>query len=528
MHSSKVLIIGIDGGSWHVLGPAVAEGFMPRLADLMEMGSWGVLASTIPAITPAAWSAFQTGANPGRTGIFDFTRWDRAERKQILVDIGELPKTMWEAAGEAGRRVGVVNLPMTYPPRPVNGFLVSGLLTPSLDSRFTHPPSLARQLLGAVPGYYIFNLETAAGETKRESLTAFLEWISAILIQRCRAACWLLEREPVDLFMIHFQASDVLQHVLWAYLDPEHPGFDAGKRRVILNRFYRRLDEQIGVVREAFGSTAGGPWTTLVVSDHGFQTHRKRFNLWRWLLEEGYLCLDLARAQSGSGHLPASRPDASPVEEPPVDWEKSRAVASGRSNEAFIYLLEEEPQPRRATSDDLRAKLRAVRDPETASPVVLAVHGREELYEGDRLDRLPDLIVEPNSGYSITGRYEPDAPMLKKVVVGEDFHIGRHHPEGILVATGPVIRPQRDIRAQIVDIAPTVLHLLGISPPPGRDGRVLAELFTDAFLSEHPAETSPAREYEGETACPESSGQRIYTPEEEALIEQRLRDLGYI
>lgn len=527
MAGRKVLIIGIDGAVWEVLRPAVNDGFMPCLAGLMDAGSWGVLESTLPAITPAAWVAFQTGLNPGRTGIFDFFGWDPELRKQVPADIRKLPTTVWEAAGEAGRRVGIVNLPMTYPPHRVNGFLVSGLLTPSTDSEFTYPRSLARDLLEAIPGYHIFNLETAVDDTRHESLDAFLDWISEVVIQRSRAACWLLEREPVDLFMIHFQASDILQHVLWAHLDPAHERFDAALHQKILERFYRTIDRQMSLISDTFGRASPGPWITMVVSDHGFQRHLKRFNLWRWLFEEGYLYLDLARSYQAPDESRTGS-DEEYREDPPIDWERSRAIASGRSNEAFIYLLEGSPHLRRETSDELITRLGEVRDPENGSHIIKAVHRREEIYYGEFLHLLPDLVVEPAGGYSITGRYQHGEPELRMVVAGEDFHIGRHHPEGIFVAAGPGIRKNHTVRARIIDIAPTLNYLLGVPPQEVCDGRVLDELFTEDFLAGQPVPITSETVYEADTVSPEPARESVYTPEEEATIKRRLQELGYM
>lgn len=517
MNDRSVLITGIDGGTWSVLRPALSGGYMPRLSGLVETGASGVLESTVPAITPAAWSSFQTGANPGRTGIFDFSRWDGSTGNQLMADVRQLPETVWEAAGSAGRRVGVLNLPMTYPPRPVNGFLVSGLMTPSVESVFTYPESLRTELLDRFPGYHIFNLETAVEEASRESLDAFLEWISSIAVSRADSACWLLHREPVDLFMVHFQAPDVLQHVLWAYLDPDHPRFDAGKNRTILDTFYRTLDAAVGRVVDTFASLSAVIPLTLVISDHGFQTHLKRFNLWRWLREEGYLVLDVA---AGTG----IDPESLETEAPPVDLEGSRAFSSGRSNEAFIYLLETGGDARRRTGEGIVEGLISLRDPDSGERVIEAVHKREDLYEGDRTGMLPDLVVVPEGPFSVTGRYEPDAPLFRSVMAGEDFHIGRHHRDGIFIAAGPGVVPHSELRLQLIDIAPTVLSYLAIEPPESMDGNIANELFAEGFVEPH----AGGRVAERESAPEEELSGDVYSEKERELIEKRLRDLGYL
>lgn len=138
----KILIIGIDGGTWTILRPAMDAGFMPNLKELIDSGASGILESTMPAITPAAWGAFQTGSNCAVNGVFNFAYWDKKDNKTHLITSATFPPTIWELASKAGKRVGCLNVPMTYPPREVNGCVVTGLLTPSLESNFTYPPEL--------------------------------------------------------------------------------------------------------------------------------------------------------------------------------------------------------------------------------------------------------------------------------------------------------------------------------------------------------------------------------------------------
>ena len=156
--SKKVLIIGVDGGTWKVLEPAMQKGCMPYLQSLVKNGCSGTLLSTTPPKTAAAWSTFQTGMNPGQNGVFDFAYWDRHTKEAVIVNATALQKTIWEYASEAQKKVAMINVPMTYPLREINGYTVSGLLTPSLQSNFTWPPEFKDELLAAIPGYDILNL----------------------------------------------------------------------------------------------------------------------------------------------------------------------------------------------------------------------------------------------------------------------------------------------------------------------------------------------------------------------------------
>lgn len=511
-----ILVIGIDGGTWHILNPAIEAGYLPFIEKVVEGGASGVLESTLPAITPAAWSSFQTGSNPGRTGIVDFTRWNRKSGRSELVSSRLLPLTLWEAAGNAGHTVGVLNLPMTYPPRPVEGFMISGLMAPSLESDFIYPPLLKPDLLAAVPDYYLFNLETAVADSLRGSVEALTEWAAGIVECRSRAAGYLTGRYRPELCMVHFQASDPVQHILWPFLDRGHDMFDEAKWHGIMRGFYAVLDTEIRSIFETFQEINREPVTVMIISDHGFQLHMRRFNLWNWTMREGYLHVDPGRID-----MPH------PGDSSPVDLERSRVLPTGRSNEAFLYLLEEPGPGRLATAESIRSGLTSLLDPVNGRRVVKAVHFREDIYTGPELDRIPDLIIEPADTYSVTGVYEADPELFRTVVPGEDFHLGRHHSHGMVAASGPDILPQKNLYCRLIDIAPTLLHCLGAPIPAGMDGCVVEELFTTSGPSHESRESSPT-EIDLDAGTGGGSENEVYSDEERELIEQRLRDLGYL
>ena len=261
----RVLIIGIDGGTWRILKPAMDRGYMPCLKQWVDHGCSGTLESTIPAITPAAWSSFQTGVNPGKTGVYDFASWDRESREVRCVSADSLRNTLWEVAGRAGNRLATVNVPMTYPPKSINGYMITGIMTPSLGSNFTHPPNLKEQLLQAVPGYHIFNLVKTKRLRARHRAHAFVRQMNEIIDNRTAAAEFLIDKESLDLMMVHFQATDVLQHVMWGYMEEGHPLYDLKLRNFILSEFYSRLDEKLRRLRSRFEEKSGGDCLSIVV-----------------------------------------------------------------------------------------------------------------------------------------------------------------------------------------------------------------------------------------------------------------------
>ena len=536
----RILIIGLDGATWDVLSPAIEGGYMPTLKRLRDEGAWGPLRSTIPAITPAAWSSFQTGCNPGQHGVLDFSWWDRTTRKLNFVSSRNLKHTLWQRLGQSGGRVGVINVPMTYPPQPLNGYLITGILTPSRESDFTYPPDLKQSLLEAIDGYHIFNLSNIGDLYRSEELgRSFLEKMVRIAGLRVQAVDFLLKREPLDALMVHFQVSDVVQHALWHWLDPKHPRFDPDRQRDTFDLFYRPLDQHIAEVIRLYQQRCGTDSLTCVLSDHGFQLHRMRFNLGVWLYQQGYLSLcskDLSARRLKQitqklriGKLLRPFLSAQKMQSmekkivssiPGIVWEKSRAFASGRSGEGYIYLLEE-GTAREHTAQAIIEGLLALRYPGTGEPIVQAVHRKENLYHGSAMDRVPDLIIIPADGYSCTGTCRPQEGLFISVTDRVDFHQGKHHPDGIYIFHGPAVKPIRQA-ANLIDLSCTLSALSGADTS-GMEGIRLKPCFNLTDAQWKKSETTSGGM---DSAAAETD--EIYSVEDEEQIRKRLEDLGYL
>ncbi|MCB0005568.1 MAG: alkaline phosphatase family protein, partial [Anaerolineales bacterium] len=125
----KAFIIGIDGATFNLIKPWAKAGHLPNLARLMAGGAHGNLMSTLPPVTSPAWPTFMTGCNPGKHGVFDFIQPSGADFSLVNATKIKQP-TIWQRLSQAGYRVGVLNVPVTYPPQPLNGFMVSGILSP--------------------------------------------------------------------------------------------------------------------------------------------------------------------------------------------------------------------------------------------------------------------------------------------------------------------------------------------------------------------------------------------------------------
>jgi predicted AlkP superfamily phosphohydrolase/phosphomutase len=538
----KVLIMGIDGGSWFALRPGLEKGYMPFLKTLVDSGASGILESTIPAITPAAWGTFQTGMNPGDHGVLDFYRWNKELRTHHLVSSQDLSHTLWDIAGKQEKKVGIINVPMTYPVKPVNGYLVSGILTPSLESEFTYPNTLARELLQNVPRYRIINFDDAAQGQPHAQFEPYVNILADYTRYRAEAAQFILQKEPLDVFMVHFMASDILQHRHWCYLDPDHPLYDPQKHEYILKHFYQPLDQALQQVHQAFTKHADNDFATFVISDHGFQSHYKTFNLGLWCSQQGYLKLN-PRSQKTPlskkivktlrlgkllGFLLPQKTVAQMerslrLDIGRYDWNHSTLFCLGATGEAFIYLLEKTEEKKNITSKLVSEKLKQLQDPENQKSIVEHIYTKQELYHGRYFDSMPDLIVVPAPGYSFATFFKEDTELLHTVNIRDDVHMGMHHPDGILIAAGKGIEAQSELRTQIVNMTPTILYCLGLPLREDSDGNVFDPLFTSDFRRQNPVTKADLGQ-----AQKDAMEEKIYSDNDEQKLRERLENMGYL
>jgi predicted AlkP superfamily phosphohydrolase/phosphomutase len=530
----RVLIIGIDGGTFDVLNPLMQSGQMPHLATLMQAGAHGELRSTLPPITGPAWRAFATGCNPGKHGVIDFVELDPVTRQVHIKDVGQsrLP-TFWDDLSAAGHTVAVMGVPMTYPPTATNGIVLTGLMTPPGTDRFCHPAELAKEL--ASEG---LRWPTSEGEkTNAARVRPYLQALIADMKARVDTACHILATRQPTMATFVFGAADPLQHQFYHALEEGHPQYP------YLVDFYTTLDEGIGrLLAHTTEETL-----VLVVSDHGFGRLHGFIHLNNWLIERGYLALkrDPLTRLRWLGHRMGYTPEniyqfvrrlgIDPrrsmnrgrvfniarlmfLSFANVDWERTTAFALGHIGQVYL-------SPRKGASysdyqalvTQLRADLFEMTHPKTGEYLIEAVHHRDEIYDGPYIDKAPDLVIEPR-GYEHVAFGE--SAFASNHIVGPSLHTGHHRMEGVLIMHGPGVERTLVNGAHILDIAPTVLHRFGLGIPSYMDGSPLTRALTTQYAEAHPVKLVER------TLAPETTD-GSYTPEEEALVRKRLEDLGY-
>lgn len=303
---NKVLVIGLDGATFDLITPWVAEGKLPTLGRLISEGAHGVLESVPNMCSAAAWASFATGKNPGKHGVYWFAepRDDSyAFRYTNATHCHAAP--IWRTLSDLGKKVGVINVPITYPAEPVSGFLIAGLDAPGVDSRgFTYPPDLVDEIKSVCSDYTITVGLRAYEESGR--LDEGLERLSTQMEARFRVAGHVMRTRPWDLFVVIFAATDYAQHALWKYCDPSHPLYqeeEGQKYGGAIYDVYQQLDRYIAALLDDVGDDT----TVLIVSDHGAginQTGASHLN--SWLEEQGWLRFQSSHTFTGMLDLPNS------------------------------------------------------------------------------------------------------------------------------------------------------------------------------------------------------------------------------
>lgn len=553
--SPRILVVGYDGASWDLVKKWIGAGKLPVLAALLKKGAGGPLRSVIPVLSPAAWATFATGLFPGKHGIFDFEQRGRdTYRLRLVTARGIAAPTFWDIAGRAGKRTAICNMPISYPPSPVNGVMITGLGTPD-SATFTHPPELSAQL--AAQGYRVN--KTVFYAPGREE--AYLRDIYDLTDRQAAAALDVLRQEPWDLFVVVFRDLDEVSHYFWKHMDASHPAHDAERdapfRDVIL-QYYQHLDRKLAQFIEA----AGPEVNVLILSDHGFGPLYKDVYLNEWLKGEGLLAtmaqpqslgrralvrsgltrsrvsaalqsIGLARLERGIRRRLQGKMDLIPAHNratfpEAVDWSRSRCYSYGYHGQVFVNLQGREPQgivpPSKyeATLANLEARLRVLVDPADGQPVVTRIARGRELF-GDAVDHgAPDLVlVMRDLGYITRQGYEFGHGAGEIFGAPASHETGSHREIGVGVLSGPGIRPGGwETPVSIADLAPTLLHLLGVAAPSSMDGRVL----TEHLVATPGAELVEPAALRVDSAATDAA----LSAEEEEELRDRLRKLGYL
>ncbi len=490
--SQKVCVIGLDCAAPELVFDLWANR-LPNLRRVMQRGVWGPLTSTIPPITVPAWMCMMTGKDPGTLGIYGFrNRRDHSyDGLQFASNRLVNERPLWDVLGDYGKRSIVLGVPLTYPPKPMNGLLIGDFLAPDTGSDYTYPPELKHEIRDVV-GDYLFDTRDFRTEDKERLLAE----IYTMTRQRFALARHLVTTKPWDFFVMVEMGPDRIHHAFWKYFDPKHPKYVAGNPlEHAIRDYYVALDAEVGTLLSVLEPDT----RVLIVSDHGAKRMDGGICFNQWLIQEGYLVLK-EPVHEVTKFSPAL-----------VDWSRTRAWGDGGYyGRLFLNVQGREPQGTVSPTEveslraELTTRLEALGD-ESGVPIGTRVFRPEHTYAAVK-NVAPDLIVYfgdlhwrsvGSIGHASVWTHDNDT--------GPDD--ANHAQQGIFLMANAGDQTcgggGRREGLSLYDVAPTVLDAFGIAAPPGMGRHTIRSEASSAQAD-------------------------AYTAEEEAELARRLEDLGYL
>lgn len=463
---NKVLVIGLDGAEWEVINQLIEEGEMENMASLMENGSHGNLTTTLPIESPVAWTSMTTGKTPGKHGIYGFLE-KNGEQFNPTTASDVRTKRVWDYAGKEGEVV-VVNVPQTFPPKEVNGYMISGYLS-IRDEGYTYPGNLQENIEREN-----YSIEVLSEKFEKGKEEKFLDRLNSTVEKRTEVTKNLLQRSDWKLGFVSYTGLDRLQHYFWGYRDD-------GKYGDAIDNHYLKMDEEIGRLLEEKDENT----TVMIVSDHGFGELNKNIYMNTWLRKNGYLSLEKQQQNglfqnigltqqslvdvmsrlnllkpvkdlfSHVGVNPGTKLPAPSLSD--INFSETEVYAGNYGGKIYLTLSAEN---RDKTLEKVEKEIKEIEDPETGEKVIKNIYRPEEIYTGEEGDT-PDLILEPAESYRVVGFLGHN-----KVVEKPPTKTGTHRRDGVYI----ISEGSRKADANITDIAPTVLESLNIEKPEDFDG----------------------------------------------------------
>jgi predicted AlkP superfamily phosphohydrolase/phosphomutase len=461
MDKKKVVVIGLDCASPELVFDRWLDK-LPNLKKLVNSGIHGPIESSTPPIPVPAWTTFATSRNPGQLGFFGFrNRRDFSYTDMLIANSTAVREpTVWQILSAAGKKVGILGVPQTYPPKPVNGFLVTSFLTPDTSCRYTYPDELKGEIQGLV-GDYMLDCENFRTEDKKE----LLDQVYKMTEQRFKLATHYLGKGDLDFFMMVEMGPDRLHHALWKFFDESHRKYEYHPEYTgAIEQYYIYLDARIGELLPLVQEEAH----VIVVSDHGVKRMDGCININDWFIKEGYLKLK-------------SKPEGVVrLRNVEVDWENTVAWGwGGYYSRVFLNVKGREPHGTidpaeyERVRDELAERIMGIPDDKGNRMGTRALKP-QDIYTGDHVDEAPDLLAFfGDLSWRVTEDIGHDSVYGFETELGPDDAVHAQHGMFIL-SDGATAEPRRVDDLRLVDGAPTILSLMGLPVPDDMEGKVLS------------------------------------------------------
>lgn len=458
MEKNKLLIIGLDCAPPELVFDEFIE-FLPNIKRLVENGIYGKLRSSNPPITLPAWMVMATGKSPGELGIYGFRHRKNYSYEDIWIasSLAVKEQTVWDILSENGKKVCIVGVPPTYPPKKVNGYLISGFLTPDISKKYTYPSDFKYEIKKEI-GEYIPDVKDFRTDDKDMLVAQIYEMTD----KRFELVKYIIEKKDWDFFWFVEMGPDRIHHGLWKYHDKNHHLYKPNsKYKDTIKDYYIHLDKKIGELLNILDKNT----KIMIVSDHGAKRMKGCLCINQWLINEGYLKL-LEKPEKGSSLSKAK-----------IDWKNSYAWGWG-GYYARIFLNVKgremsgtiEPDDYEKVRDDLVYKLKKIKGP-NGEYLNTNVLKPEEIYDKCKGD-YPDLMVYfDDLFWRSAGTIGYPSIYLSENDTGPDDAV--HSMYGIFVFYDPKKRLGYKIdNLSVYDIAPNILNIMGMKVPDDMKGKI--------------------------------------------------------
>jgi predicted AlkP superfamily phosphohydrolase/phosphomutase len=495
--------------------PMFKEGRLRNFSELCQKGSSGNLRSTILPLSATAWNSFSTGVNPGKHGIYDFSKRVEGTYQQApttSLDRGAEP--LWNIAARAGKKCCIVNVPLTYPPDEISGgIMISGFPYPEARRDFACPREILDEIstnLGITSLHKPSPHFLKSGDERK-----LVDEMISITKKQTEVINYLLKRDSWDLFGTVFDATDVISHFFWQYIDPKNPKYNQAKAKEYSPLFYDVYDS----IDAAFGEikkNLSNDDNIFVISDHGFGPVYYAVYMNNWLMENNYLRLKgsigtrMRKAffrvgittdfifrtaknlrlvstktftySKKSRGLELAKKLSLSLDD--IDWNETLVYSYGNYGQFFLNVKGREPRGKVEKGEeynkliaDLVSKLRTLKDPKAGNVLFDIIYTKDQIYSGKFFDQAPDIVFfDSTMTYRAHRLFEFGS---RNMIAPDPIYSGSHRMDGIFIAEGPdIVQDQKLENANLVDLAPTILHMLDLPVPSEMDGQVLTQIFT--------------------------------------------------
>lgn len=541
----KNIIIGLDGATWEIIDYFIDKDIMPNMQKLKKIGCYGKLKSTLLPITPSAWASMMTGCTPSKTGIFHFSKAseNNSYTREIVNGTDIKVPTMWEVLSSYGRDVVSINVPMTFPPRPVKGIMITGMMTPADEKKYTYPEDLADELKSNGINYKIdTSLHRQRDKSDDDSIRQlsvngaelFFKELNDLLDIRKRTIRYLLESKEWQYFMFVIIGIDRIQHHLWDHI--KNPDLDPMTTENII-KYFKRVDEFVGELCLKYQKLGN----IFIVSDHGFAKLHGDILLDGWLLRKGYLKIRKGEASNWKMSLKnflkkrglnvrklaemifkEEGVKKMQLSASNINWSHTMAYGEsingvnvnviGRETCGCVELNEYEKVREKIIHD-----LMEIRNSDGIK-IVKNAFKKEDVYGKEDLKDIPDIILEFDDQF--LHRAVPSQSVTENIELFRNYNwlTGNHIRDGIFLALGKDINAGKMLNdLNIEDVFPTLLALNDEKIPDHIEGKVARDIFNREIAEKY-----------AHFDCDYKEKKYEYSKNGEDDLKDKLKSLGYM